>query len=131
MNKKTIEIITELDIITARKLGRNEAKRIGFDKVDQARITTAIGELAKNIFFYAQTGKIVIEETIREGIKGIAITSIDKGQGIGDVQKVLEGEHSPTSTGAGLPAVKRLVDSINIESEIGKGTIVKIVKWLS
>jgi serine/threonine-protein kinase RsbT len=132
MNKPaTIEIVSELDIITARKLGRNVARLIGFDKVEQARITTAIGELAKNIFLHAQNGKIIIEEIAKEEVQGIAITSVDIGQGIVDIQNALEDDYSPTSAGAGLRAVKRLVDCININSEIGKGTTVKIVKWLS
>lgn len=128
---RIVEIVTELDIVTARKLGRDEAKEIGFNNVDQSRITTAIGELAKNILLYARVGKIVIEEIEEGGIKGIAITSIDKGQGISEVHKVLEDDYSSSNTGAGLPAVKRLVDSIDIQSEMGKGTTVKVVKWLS
>jgi len=129
-DKRIIEIVTELDIVTARKLGRDEAKEIGFNDVDQSRITTAIGELAKNILLYAQSGKIVIEEIEKEEQKGIVISSIDKGQGITEVHKLLEDDYS-SSTCAGLPAVKRLVDSIDIQSEIGEGTTVKIVKWLS
>ncbi len=128
---RTVEIVTELDIVTARKIGRDEAKEIGFNDVDQSRITTAIGELAKNILLYARVGKIVIEEIEDDGVKGIAISSIDKGQGISEVHKVLEDDYSSSNTGAGLPAVKRLVDSIDIHSEIGKGTTVQVVKWLS
>ncbi|MBD8026484.1 anti-sigma regulatory factor [Ureibacillus sp. Re31] len=125
--KVTVEIVTELDIVTARKLGRKQAKQIGFNKVDQARITTAIGELAKNIFQYACEGKIIIERINKEGKKGVSITSIDQGPGIADVQKALEdGE----SYGAGLSSVKRLVDSMHIFSEEGKGTTVKVEKWL-
>ncbi|MDI7743935.1 anti-sigma regulatory factor [Lysinibacillus fusiformis] len=127
---RTVEIVTELDIVTARKLGRDEAKEIGFNDVDQSRITTAIGELAKNILLYARVGKIVIEDIEGVSMKGIAVSSIDKGQGIAEVHKVLEDDYSSASTGAGLPAVKRLVDSIDIQSEVGKGTTVKVVKWL-
>ncbi|KGR75501.1 ATP-binding protein [Ureibacillus sinduriensis] len=127
---RVVEIVTELDIVTARKLGRDEAKEIGFNDVDQSRITTAIGELAKNILLYAHAGKIVIEEVEENGLKGIAISSIDKGQGMKDVHKVLEDDYSSTSAGAGLPAVKRLVDLIEIESRVGQGTTIKVVKWL-
>lgn len=130
-NARIVEIVTELDIVTARKLGRDEAKEIGFNDVDQSRITTAIGELANNILLYARAGKIVIEEIEEGGLKGIRISSIDKGQGMKEVHRVLEDDYSSTSTGAGLLSVKRLVDSIDIQSEVGKGTTVKVVKWLS
>ncbi|SOC18534.1 serine/threonine-protein kinase RsbT [Ureibacillus xyleni] len=129
--KSTVEIVTELDIVAARRLGRDKAKAIGFTTVDQARITAAISELAKNIFLYAHVGKIIIERLESNDKKGIGITAIDKGPGIIEVRKVLEDRYlSPDSVGAGLPAVKRLVDSIDIQSEVGLGTKIKIVKWL-
>lgn len=45
-----VKIINEWDIVAARQLGRKISKEIGFGTVDQARITTAISELARNIF---------------------------------------------------------------------------------
>ncbi|RUL53668.1 MULTISPECIES: anti-sigma regulatory factor [Lysinibacillus] len=130
-NKSTIEIVTELDIVTARRLGRNKAREIGFDTVDQARITTVISELAKNIFLYAHIGKVVIEVLEYNGKKGIGVKAIDKGPGIKEVRKVLEDRYlAPDSVGAGLPAVKRLVDYFDIQSEVGMGTTVEIKKWL-
>ena len=62
--RSSVDIYTEWDIVAARQLGRNEAKNIGFGTVDQARITTAISELARNIYLYAGKGKIEIERTI-------------------------------------------------------------------
>ena len=129
--KSTIEIVTEWDIVAARQIGRNEAKAIGFDTVDQARITTAISELARNIYLYAKSGEITIERVRGENIEGIAITALDYGPGIVDVRRVLEEGYSTSGgLGAGLPGVKNLMDYIDIESQVGKGTIVKIEKWL-
>ena len=58
--RSSVDIYTEWDIVAARQLGRNEAKKSGFGTVDQARITTAISELARNIYLYAGKGKIEI-----------------------------------------------------------------------
>lgn len=52
--------------MAARQIGRNIAKEIGFGTVDQARITTAISELARNIYLYARAGEIVIEQIEEE-----------------------------------------------------------------
>ena len=65
--RSSVEIITEWDIVAARQLGRNEAKKAGFGTVDQARITTAISELARNIYLYAGKGKIEIERVTERG----------------------------------------------------------------
>ena len=129
--KSTVEIITEWDIVAARQLGRNEAKAIGFGAVDQARITTAISELARNIYLYARAGEVTIER-ISEGVKvGIRITAADKGPGINNIKKVMEDGYSTSGgLGAGLPGVKRLMDTMDIQSSIEKGTIIIIEKWV-
>jgi serine/threonine-protein kinase RsbT len=57
-----VKIINEWDIVAARQLGRNVAKELGFGTVDQARITTAISELARNIYLYAGQGSVSIEK---------------------------------------------------------------------
>jgi serine/threonine-protein kinase RsbT len=129
--KSTVEVITEWDIVAARQLGRNEAKAIGFGAVDQARITTAISELARNIYLYARAGEITIERI--EGIEktGIRITATDKGPGINNLKRVMEDGYSTSGgLGAGLPGVKRLMDDMDIQSTVGKGTVVTVEKWI-
>lgn len=129
--KSTINITTEWDIVTAREIGRNEAKRIGFDTVNQARIATVISELARNIYLYASVGAITIEKIECEDKVGIAITAIDEGPGIEDVRKVMQDGFSTSgSIGAGLPGVKRLTDDIEIQSQLEEGTTVRVTKWL-
>ena len=129
--KSTIEIITEWDIVAARQLGRNEAKAIGFGAVDQARITTAISELARNIYLYARAGEVTIERINEKDKVGIRIIAVDKGPGINNLKKVMEDGYSTSGgLGAGLPGVKRLMDTMDIQSSVGKGTSVIIEKWI-
>ncbi|AWE08913.1 ATP-binding protein [Lysinibacillus sp. 2017] len=129
--KSTVEIITEWDIVAARQLGRNEAKAIGFGAVDQARITTAISELARNIYLYARAGEISIERMHEDGKVGIRITAIDKGPGISNLKKVMEDGYSTSGgLGAGLPGVKRLMDEMKIHSSVENGTAVIVEKWI-
>lgn len=132
MNEKSsVEIITEWDIVAVRQLGRNEAKEIGFGTVDQARITTAISELARNIYLYAKLGEIEIERLQDGDRKGIAIVAKDQGPGIPDIRQVMEDGYSTSGgLGAGLPGVKRLMDTLKIDSVVGKGTIIRAEKWL-
>ena len=130
--KSSVEIVTEWDIVAVRQLGRNEAKEIGFGTVDQARITTAISELARNIYLYAKLGEIEIER-LRDGDrKGIAIVAKDQGPGIQDIRQVMEDGYSTSGgLGAGLPGVKRLMDTIHVDSVVGRGTIIRAEKWLN
>lgn len=129
--KSTVEIVTEWDIVAARQLGRNEAKAIGFGAVDQARITTAISELARNIYLYARAGEVTIERISNEEKVGLRIIAEDKGPGISNLKKVMEDGYSTSGgLGAGLPGVKRLMDTMDIQSTVGSGTTIVIEKWV-
>lgn len=129
--QSTVNIQKEWDIVGARQLGRDVAKNVGFSTVDQARIATAISELARNIYLYADSGKICFEIIDNMGKKGVAILAIDDGPGIQDVSQVMQDGYSTSrGLGAGLPGVKRLVDDFDLKSESGKGTEIKAVKWV-
>lgn len=130
-NQSSVEILTEWDIVAARQLGRNVAKELGFGTVDQARITTAISELARNIYLYAGQGKIEIQRLTENGVNGIMIIATDAGPGIPDIRKVMEDGFSTSGgLGAGLPGVKRLMDDFKIDTILGEGTDIRATKWL-
>lgn len=130
-NRSSVDICTEWDIVAARQLGRNEAKKIGFGVVDQARITTAISELARNIYLYAKKGRLEIEHLSENNVHGITIIASDNGPGIEDVRKVMEDGYTTSGgLGAGLPGVRRLMDEFNLDTKKGVGTTVTAIKWL-
>ena len=129
--RSSVDIYTEWDIVAARQLGRNEAKKSGFGTVDQARITTAISELARNIYLYAGKGKIEIIRLSENDLFGITIIASDDGPGIPDMRKVMEDGFSTSGgLGAGMPGVKRLMDEFKVDTELGKGTTITTTKWL-
>ena len=131
VERSSVDILTEWDIVAARQSGRNEARTIGFGAVDQARITTAISELARNIYLYAECGKIEIERIEKEGMLGIQIIASDQGPGIADVRLVMEDGYSTSQgLGAGLPGVRRLMDEFEIETKLQQGTTISVKKWL-
>lgn len=129
--RSCVEVNNEWDIVNARQLGRKKAKELGFGNVDQARITTAISELARNIYLYAQNGEICLEIVEDHERKGLKIIAKDSGPGIEDVREVLEDGYTTSGgLGAGLPGVKRLMDEFTIHSEVNKGTVITATKWL-
>ena len=129
--RSSVDIYTEWDIVAARQLGRNEAKKSGFGVVDQARITTAISELARNIYLYAGSGKIEIERISEKNLFGITIIASDNGPGIANMRKVMEdGFTTSGGLGAGMPGVRRLMDEFKVDTELGVGTTIVVTKWL-
>lgn len=128
--KPCVNIRQEIDIVGARQLGRQYAKDLGFSTVDQARIATAISELTRNIYLYADTGKIYFEIIDQINRKGLKISAIDNGPGIPDISQVMQDGYSTSGgLGAGLPGVKRLMDQFDIKSN-GDGTKIDTIKWV-
>jgi len=128
---KLIKIREEADILKARNAAKVMAMDMGFGLVDQTRIATAVSELARNVFTYAGEGEVQIQEDCKPQ-RGIKVTFIDRGPGIEDVDLALtDGFSTGRSMGKGLPGAKRLMDSLEIETQPGKGTTVTVEKWLS
>ncbi|WP_042142431.1 anti-sigma regulatory factor [Paucisalibacillus sp. EB02] len=126
-----VTILKEWDIVAARQMGREIAKQLGFGTVDQARITTAISELARNIYLYAGEGQISFEVVESLEQKGIKIVATDSGPGIQDLSLVMQDGYTTSGgLGAGLPGVRRLMDEFDMESEVGQGTRIVTTKWV-
>ena len=126
----SLGIASDVQIIAARRKVREIASKIGFGTVDQTRITTAVSELARNIYQFAGKGMVTI--FMLEGDrKGIKIICQDNGPGIADIKLAMtDGYSTGKSLGLGLPGTKRLMDEFQIESESDKGTKVTVTKWL-
>ncbi|MTV50856.1 hypothetical protein GJ688_18150 [Heliobacillus mobilis] len=128
-----IDIRNESDVVVARQIARQVASQMGFSLGDQTRITTAVSELARNIFLYAKQGWIEYQE-ITLGVRGRGIEFIfqDQGPGIPDVELALTvGYTSGNGMGMGLSGTKRLMDEFDIKSSPGKGATIRIVRWLN
>lgn len=133
MDKKLVilDISSEQDIILAKKVGKEQANELGFHEADQARIVTAISELARNIFLYAKRGQIHIHRVARGRRVGLAIKSIDSGPGIACISSaMLDGYSTSGGLGSGISGAKRLMDEFEIKSEPGHGTEITIIKWI-
>ena len=123
-------IITELDIVKARQLVRQYAKEFGMGIVDQTRITTAVSELFRNMYMYANGGEVLIERGMIDEKPTLIIKSIDTGPGIEDIELAMtDGYTSGQGMGYGMPGAKRLVDRFELYSVPGKGTTVRVMKW--
>lgn len=130
-HQSCVNIKKEWDIVGARQLGRETAKEMGFGTVDQARIATAISELARNIYLYAKQGQICFEKIDTLERKGLCMNAMDTGPGIDDIGQVMQDGYTTSGgLGAGLPGVKRLMDEFDLQSESGKGTKIKTIKWV-
>jgi serine/threonine-protein kinase RsbT len=129
-NHGTVDISDESDIIVARKTIRVVSEKLGFSLTDVTRIVTAVSELARNVFVYAGSGVMSWCILDQGNVVGIELTFEDHGPGISDLEQVMqEGYSTSKGLGLGLPGSRRLMDDMEIRSQVGEGTTVVVKKW--
>ena len=125
-----VRIDDESHIVTVRKAIRDVTTRLEFGITDVTRIVTSASELARNVFHYAGTGVMRWRELADDGRIGIELTFEDQGPGIANIDQAMqEGYSTSGGLGMGLPGTKRLMDEMEIQSQIGLGTKVTVRKW--
>ncbi|MGJ9418361.1 ATP-binding protein [Massilia sp. CMS3.1] len=124
----TIAVACEMDVIASRQRARQIAARCGFSSHDQARIATAVSELARNVFSYAGEGKVGFSLAGATGRHTLVVVIEDEGPGIADLELLLaRDEH--TQRPGGLLAARRFMDECDIDT--GKsGTRIVLTKLL-
>ncbi|MBU1747156.1 MAG: anti-sigma regulatory factor [Chloroflexi bacterium] len=131
MSQQQISIRSGQDVVTVRVRGKELARNLGFGVLDQARVATAVSELAQNVVLHAGAGEVTLRRIQVSGRVGLEAVYVDQGPGIPDVARAMQpGFSTANRPGQGLPGVQRLVDEFEIESPPGQGTRVTIRKWL-
>ncbi|TYB30939.1 MAG: anti-sigma regulatory factor [Candidatus Mcinerneyibacterium aminivorans] len=111
---------------------KNYFKKIGISSKIIKRILVASYEAELNVVAHADSG--VMEIFVDED--KIVVTVEDEGPGIEDIDRAMQEGFSTASdevremgfgAGMGLPNIKRNSDDLEIESEVNKGTRVKMV----
>jgi serine/threonine-protein kinase RsbT len=127
----TRSIGSEQDVVLARQAVRKVAQETGMRLVDQTKLVTAASELARNTLIYGGGGFMDWEVVKNGARKGIRLQFRDEGPGIPDIKRAMtDGWTSGDGLGLGLSGAKRLMDDFELQSEVGKGTSVAVVKWI-
>lgn len=122
------EISKENDIVWARKKSRDLASHLGFSKIEQTQLATAVSEITRNVYQYARSGMICygIDKSFNK--VWLVIEIKDSGKGIKNLPEILSGNYvSPEGMGVGIIGSKKLVDDFDIVSS-PEGTIVTLKK---
>ncbi len=123
-------IMREQDVVPLRNRVKEVAVKIGMGLVNQTKLITAASELVRNMLRYGNGGDVLIEVVSKGREVGVRLTFSDRGPGIPDINLAMQDGYSTgRSLGLGLPGTKRLMNEFSIQSTVGQGTVVSIVKW--
>jgi serine/threonine-protein kinase RsbT len=126
---ETLPLVSDLDVVRARRRVREEAVRLGFSVVNRTKLLTAASELARNAIVYGGGGTLTIEAFDGAGTQKLQLTFEDRGPGIPDIELAMrDGYTSGGGLGIGLGGAKRLVDEFELHTDLGQGTRVRIAR---
>jgi serine/threonine-protein kinase RsbT len=131
LESKTIALEHGHDIAIARNEVRAIAAALGFRLIDQTRLATVASELARNIVKYGKGGRLIAQPTEdANGRQALRLIFEDQGPGIPNIEEAMrDGFSTGRGLGKGLPGSQRLVDEFKIESVVGQGTRVTVLRW--
>lgn len=111
---------------------RNILRQVGLDSTVLRRAAIAAYEAEMNIVIHARLGRLKFQLTPKD----IVIIAEDEGPGIENIDLAMQEGYSTASeeiremgfgAGMGLPNIKRCSDEFFLESEVGKGTCLRVV----
>src|SRR5271156_4323156 len=88
VSTETVPVLSEADVVTVRRRGRETATQLGFGLVDQTKVITAASELARNTLIHGKGGEMIMD-TLNGPRVGLRLIFQDKGPGIRDLDMAL------------------------------------------
>jgi serine/threonine-protein kinase RsbT len=130
IKSETFLITVEHDIVKVRKAVRECAIELKFSMTNQTKVVTVASELTRNILKYANTGSVQLSVISKSGQEGLQLIFEDQGPGIPDISKVMAGGYTTGGgMGLGLSGSRRLADEFELKTNVGKGTLIKVILW--
>lgn len=122
----SVVVRDQTDIPNACEVVRDLGKKLGFTRVDQTKMATAVSELARNMLQYAGGGTIRFAEVLAPR-PGLEAFFEDHGPGIVGLDDMLE----TGSMGLGLRGSKGIADEFMIDTQPGDGTRITMRKYVA
>jgi serine/threonine-protein kinase RsbT len=130
LKREQLPLKTSSDVVVARQRVRQWATDLRFSLVDQTKLVTAASELARNALDHGRGGQMTLEVVNGFAKTGLQLIFEDNGPGIADIDVAMkDGFTTGSGMGLGLGGSKRLVNEFSIESQVGKGTKVTVLRW--
>jgi anti-sigma regulatory factor (Ser/Thr protein kinase) len=137
---RSLPILDAASVSEAREWVRAEGAAAGLDPVVIESLVLATSELGHNQLAHAGGGFVAVARVERAGVPGLEVIAADQGPGIRDPAASLLGRLSPPVTDspsasgsgslhAGLAAVRRLTEEVDIDVRWGEGSCVRVRRF--
>jgi anti-sigma regulatory factor (Ser/Thr protein kinase) len=109
----------------ARRAAEAVARSCGLDDHARGTLAIVVTEAATNLARHAARGVILLRDTTVLGVTGVEVLAVDSGPGMHDLERhFTDGFSTGGTSGAGLGAMRRQADLLDVYSVPGQGTVV-------
>lgn len=123
-------IVDPASVAVLRDEVRAAAGASGFDVTATGELAIIASELATNQLRYATAGRVSVHPIERDGVRGVELVAVDRGEGISDPTGALHGvPRAEGSLGIGISSVHRLSDEVDFDIRGGEGTCIRARKF--
>jgi len=125
-----IPIYDEASVSSARQRVRETGGRLNLSKELVENVALVASELTHNHLAHAKQGYFAVKSIQRQGVPGLEIVAADLGPGIRKpIQAIRGGVPGSRSLGAGLAAVFRIADEVDVDTRLEEGTCIVARKF--
>ncbi len=115
MTAPALTIEESSQVPAARRVATRLAEDLGFDDAGIGNVALVVTEIGTNILKHGGGGQILLLALHEDGVDGLDVIGLDRGQGMGDVEACLrDGYSTAGSPGTGLGAIRRLSSVFDI-----------------
>jgi anti-sigma regulatory factor (Ser/Thr protein kinase) len=119
-------------VADARRRVSALAVQAGLDETRVGVCALIASEMGTNLVKHAQEGELFMRDLVHGSIRGIELIALDRGPGMGNLNRALRDGHSTAgSSGTGLGAIRRMASEFDIQSLPGRGTALVARIWAS
>ncbi len=127
--ERQFEVSDEPGVVRARFVALTMAEAAGLSPDETQALGIAVAEIARNAVIHAHGGRITAR-CLRSGRRlGVEVVVSDDGPGMDVALSMRDGYSTAGGLGNGLPGARRMVSEFEVDSERGRGTLVRLVKW--
>jgi len=122
---ETIPILDDASTSAAREYVRKLGGELGLPTEAIESVATAASELTRNHLVHARGGRFAARPIERRGVRGIELIAADRGPGLADPTRALDGTISTGGgLGSGLACVQRFMDELDFDIRLNEGTCI-------
>ncbi|QGG46517.1 anti-sigma F factor [Heliorestis convoluta] len=122
------------NVALARVVVATMMSNLEFTLTNLDDVKVAVSEAVSNAIMHGYHNKTdgLIDFAVTLDGEGLEIIVADQGQGIQDIAKAMEPSYStsPDRMGLGFVFMQSFMDQIDVKSEVGQGTVVRLYKYV-